>query len=106
MIVGRYDVGIPVSVHVSTPSDFPWFASGSLTVRPNPVAWGEGSFFVDMKANLAGGYEVFDGDEVDIRAQTELSWIRDGDAYPWIFTHPQRITDFQLSGRAGLVLLF
>jgi hypothetical protein len=99
-------VGIPVTVQAFTPDAYPWFATGSLMVRPNPVAWGEGEFFVDMNAQFTGGYEVFDGEDVDIRAQVALSWIRDGDAFPWIYGAPQRAMDSERTLRAGMALHF
>jgi hypothetical protein len=99
-------VGIPVHVRAVTPSDLPWFVDGSLVVRPSPVAWGGGSFFVDSKARIVGGYQVFDGEDVDIRAQGILDWIRDGDAYPWLVSANQRGAFSELTWRGGMALVF
>ena len=44
-------VGIPFTVTAVSPPDLPWFATGSLVVRPNPVAYGEG----DRKGTLTPG---------------------------------------------------
>lgn len=101
-------LGIPLGVEVRSPSDRPYYALGTVDIRPGIAILGDAGFLIDAQAKARGAYIVIQGEEIDMRVFADLDVAFDNAAYRTTGTsdYVERVAFWELSGSAGLSLRF